>query len=243
MTSAPPQPVALGLFCKTPQAGESKTRLSPPLTPRQCADLSAAFIRDIADTMQEAARETPASPCAIYTPRGSEGALRVLLPADFTLVAQGGGDLGARLIAAMRTLFAKRHAGVIFLNADAPTLPVSILRGAIRIVSDGGHVIAPALDGGYTLIGLSACLAALFEDIAWSTPAVFAQTRERAARLGVTLQVLPLWYDVDDAPALALLRQELAGERLPFAAAGLAAAPAAATRRCLDAFAQHERRE
>ena len=34
------QPVAIGIFCKAPAAGQSKTRLSPPLRPDECARLS-----------------------------------------------------------------------------------------------------------------------------------------------------------------------------------------------------------
>ena len=41
--------VAVGIFCKTPAAGFSKTRLSPPLRPEDCSALSACFIRDLAD--------------------------------------------------------------------------------------------------------------------------------------------------------------------------------------------------
>ena len=36
--------VAVGVFCKTPAAGFSKTRLSPPLRPEDCSALSACFI-------------------------------------------------------------------------------------------------------------------------------------------------------------------------------------------------------
>jgi hypothetical protein len=38
--------IAIGIVCKTPAAGFSKTRLSPPLRPDECAVLSACFIRD-----------------------------------------------------------------------------------------------------------------------------------------------------------------------------------------------------
>jgi hypothetical protein len=90
-----------------------------------------------------------------------------------------------------------------------------------------GVVLSPALDGGYTLIGLSRPHARLFEDIPWSTSGVHQATVERAAEIGVPVANVPGWYDVDDADALALLQSELAGEPLPFAQAGLrgAAAP------------------
>ena len=43
--------VAVAMVCKTPTAGQSKTRLSPPLTAEQCAALSGCFIRDVAATI------------------------------------------------------------------------------------------------------------------------------------------------------------------------------------------------
>ena len=43
--------VAVGIMCKTPEPGKSKTRLSPPLRPEECAGLSACFIRDLSQTI------------------------------------------------------------------------------------------------------------------------------------------------------------------------------------------------
>jgi hypothetical protein len=49
----------------------------------------------------------------------------------------------------------------------------------------------------------------MFEDIAWSTARVAAQTRERAAEIGLQLHVLPQWYDVDDIASLQRLHAEI----------------------------------
>jgi rSAM/selenodomain-associated transferase 1 len=229
------QPVAIGIFCKTPAAGQSKTRLSPPLRPDECARLSACFIRDLAATIGEVARDGGATGYAIYTPPGSEAAVRALLPPGFRLLLQCQGEFGTRLATATRELLAAGHAGAILVNADSPTLPAAILRAAIDATRRGGVVLSRALDGGYTLIGLSRPHARLFEDIPWSTSAVHQATVERAAEIGVPVANVPGWYDVDDADALALLQSELAGEPLPFAQAGLRGAAAPATRSYLAA--------
>jgi uncharacterized protein len=222
------QDVAIGIFCKTPTAGQSKTRLSPPLRPEECAALSACFICDLAVTVDEVVRGGGAIGYAVYTPVGTEAALRALLPPGFRLLPQRDGELSTRLVAATRELLA-RHAGVILVNADSPTLPVSILRAAADATRRGAVVLSPALDGGYTLIGLSHLHERLFEDIPWSTPQVHRRTVERAREIGVPVVSVPGWYDVDDAGSLALLQAELAGEPLPFAPAGSGAA-ARATR-------------
>ena len=230
------QTVAIGIFCKTPIPGLSKTRLSPPLRPEDCAALSACFIRDLAATIAELTRHDDVTGYAVYTPAGSESALRALLPGDFRLLRQCDGDFGTRVATAMRELL-DNHAGAILVNADSPTLPASILRAAVDATRRGGIVLSPALDGGYTLIGLSRLHERLFADIPWSTSRVHQATVERAAEIGVPVVNVPGWYDVDNAESLALLRSELAGEALPFGQAGLRGAAAPATRSYLAACA------
>lgn len=227
--------VAVAIICKTPISGKSKTRLSPPLRPEECAALSACFIRDVARTIEMLAAEGEASGHAIYTPFGSEADLAPLLPDSFSLILQGDGDLGARLQKGAADLLARGHCGAILVNSDSPTLPLSILRDAVRAVRAGDNVtLSPAFDGGYTLIGLSRLHARLFADIPWSTDAVFRLTCERAREIDLPVVEVPGWYDVDDAASFAMLEEELAG-RPPAFAAHLSGAPAPATRAFLCA--------
>src|SRR4051812_10238437 len=90
--------IAVSIVCKTPTAGQSKTRLSPPLRLEECAALSACFIQDVARTVAQLAADGGITGCALYTPGGSEDALRRLLPDGFTLLLQDGDDLGTRLV-------------------------------------------------------------------------------------------------------------------------------------------------
>ncbi len=220
--------VAIGIVCKTPTAGLSKTRLSPPLRPEDCAALSACFIRDIGTTIA-ALMPDRVTGYAVYTPRGSEAALRALLPPGFRLLPQCDGDLGARLEQATVDLIAAGHGGAILVNSDSPTLPAAILAAAVQALRDDAVVLSPALDGGYTLIGLTRPHRRLFADIPWSTPEVYRLTRERAGETGLAVVDVPAWYDVDDAASLGLLESEFAGGALPFAP-DLAGAEAPATR-------------
>lgn len=210
--------IAVGIFCKTPAPGLSKTRLSPPLRPDECAAISACFIRDLTATIAEVAHDGTCEGYAVYTPLGTEAALRSLLPPGFRLLPQCDGDFGTRLAAATRELL-ETHAGAILVNADSPTLPAAILREAISATRQGDTIVlSPALDGGYTLIGTSALHARLYEDIPWSTAQVFQKTVERANEIGQRVVTVPGWYDVDDAASLRILESELAGVP-PFAGA------------------------
>jgi len=227
------QSVAVAIICKTPQPRQSKTRLSPPLGLDECAAISACFISDLGSTI--AGLEHPAArPCAVYTPEGSEPLLISILP-GFALIPQGVGDLGARLAKGIADLLAAGHAGAILINSDSPTLPASILDAAIKAVLTGDHmVIAPAFDGGYTLIGLSHMHARLFEDIPWSTATVFEMTMARAREISLPAVVLDMWFDVDDARSYAMLEEELAGRPPQFARPGLVVQDAPATRRFVE---------
>jgi uncharacterized protein len=228
------QSVALGIVCKTPIDGFCKTRLSPPLRPDECAALSACFIRDLAATIRTIVLDDGVAGYAVYTPAGTEATLRRLLPSGFRLLRQGGGNLGDRLLQATSDLLDLGHAGAILVNSDSPTLPPSILRAAVAAVRGGDAVVlSPAIDGGYTLIGLSRAHARMFADIPWSTPQVYGLTLVRANEIGLPVVNVPAWYDVDDAESLALLEAEFGGETPAFAESGLAGGEAPATRQFL----------
>ncbi|MGH6684575.1 MAG: TIGR04282 family arsenosugar biosynthesis glycosyltransferase, partial [Pseudolabrys sp.] len=189
--------VAVAIICKTPIAGRSKTRLSPPLAPEECAALSACFIRDLSQTIQSLADDGDVSGYAVYTPIGSETALRQLLPSRFAVTLQGDGDLGDRLLKGTIDLLAAGHAGAILVNSDSPTLPKTILRRAVNAVRHGDSVtLSPALDGGYTLVGLSKPYPQLFSNIPWSTGEVYRLTLDRAREIGLRVVNIPGWYDV-----------------------------------------------
>ena len=226
--------VAIAIMCKTPEPGRSKTRLSPPLRPEECAAISSCFIRDLSSTVAGLAAEGAVTGYAVYTPVGSEPELRQLLPPSFRLLPQIDGDFGERLLRGTQDLLAAGHRGAILVNSDSPTLPRRILREAAEAVVAGDNVVlSPAHDGGYTLIGLSQPHRKFFENIPWSTSEVFALTVQRAVEIGVPVLTVPGWYDVDDAASLRLLEDEMAGNRPSFAT--LEGSRAEASRAFLDA--------
>ena len=224
--------VAVAIVCKTPAPGKSKTRLSPPLRPEECASISSCFIQDLSRTIGLLAEDGDVIGTALYTPRGSEAALRTFLPNRFELAPQCDGDFGERLLQGTADLLDAGHAGAILVNSDSPTLPLSILRAAVDALKQGDNVVlSPAFDGGYTLIGLSKLHHRLFADIPWSTDAVYRLTLDRAREIGLPVVSVPPWYDVDDAASLQMLEDELAG-RMP-AFSKISGADAPATRRFL----------
>lgn len=217
-------------MCKAPIDGACKTRLCPPLTTGEAALLSRCFIADMAALI---AGISDCRGFAVYTPEGAEAAFDGLLPPGLGMLAQRGGDLGERLFHATEDLLAAGHSGVCLINSDSPTLPETLLRRAAAALGRAGDriVIGPAIDGGYCLIGLKQAHAAVFQQVAWSTSQVLAQTLARIASLGVPLSLLPTWYDVDDLGSLQLLLHELFGHGNPLARDSLAGSAASHSRR------------
>lgn len=208
---------ALGIMIKAPRAGASKTRLVPPLTHEEAAELSVSFLRDTAANIAEACVLTGelAGGVAVYTPVGAEAAFDGLLAPGFSLLAQRGENFGERLFNAADDLLRVGFASVCLIDSDSPTLPTRALVAAVEELSKPGDrcVLGPADDGGYYLIGLKRAHRSLFERIAWSTDRVLAQSVERAGEIGLDALLLPAWYDVDDAATLARLCEELFSAR------------------------------
>jgi len=205
-----PGSCALAVMAKTPQAGAVKTRLIPPLNAEEAARLNTCFLQDVTVCIA-----TLTSKCihgyVAYTPAGQESAFDGLLPAGFRLLPQRGSGLGERLLHVTEDFLAAGYAAVCLVNSDSPTLPSELLRRAIDALASAEDrvVLGRAVDGGYYLIGLKKAHRRLFEDITWSSPAVFDQTVERVRELGLDVELLPAWYDVDDLESLRWLCDEL----------------------------------
>src|SRR4029078_11657886 len=64
---------ALAVMTKAPQAGRVNTRLVPPLTPEQAAELNKCFLRDTAAAISIACSRRPACPPKPRRRRGGDG--------------------------------------------------------------------------------------------------------------------------------------------------------------------------
>ena len=201
----------MAIMAKAPRVGDAKTRLVPPLSPGQAAALSACFIRDAAENIATAAQQIPIDGYIAFAPPDAEAEFRPLLARDTRLLPSRRQGLCASLHDASADLLGAGYGAVCLVNSDSPTLPTSILTDAARALTLPGDrlILGPAEDGGYYLIGLKRTHRRLFEDIAWSTPRVLAQTKERAREIGLATTKLPVWYDVDNIDSLQRLNAQL----------------------------------
>jgi rSAM/selenodomain-associated transferase 1 len=207
---------AMGIMIKAPQAGFSKTRLSPPLSLEEAASISRCFLKDTTAAIDALSQEDPfVSGVAIYTPVGSEADFAELLPRSFKMIAQRDGGFGTRLLGAAEDLFSVGFSAVCLIDSDSPTLPFHCLRDVSTFLKEPKDrmVIGPCWDGGYYLLGLRHAHTRLFEDINWNTDRVYGETVERSKEINLPAIILPAWYDVDDQLSLNRLLSELFPER------------------------------
>jgi rSAM/selenodomain-associated transferase 1 len=217
---------AIGIICKAPLPGRSKTRLATAIGTEAASELSACFLRDVAAAIEAVPESLARRGYGVYAPAGAEQVMRELLPSSFGLLLQAGNDLGHVLFGSTLGLLDAGHDCVLLVNGDSPTLPTRFLTQAIEALRKPGDrmVLGPASDGGYYLIGLKYPHRRLFTQIAWGTHTVARATCERADEIGLATTLLPEWYDIDDVETLRWLQEELAGRSQRFRAGGFAPA-------------------
>jgi uncharacterized protein len=192
---------ALLVFARAPQAGRVKTRLAPLLGEQGAARLHARLVERTLRT----ARAAAIGPVYLYCAPGVNDAFFGRLRKRFgvRLRPQGRGDLGARMGRALR-----KHPGAILIGSDCPAFRPADLRAAARALQSGADaVLAPAEDGGYTLIGVRRASRRVFDGIDWGKPVVLAQTRRRLRRLKWRWKELRTVWDVDRPEDVARLRR------------------------------------
>ena len=185
----------VAVFAKAPIAGEVKTRLIPALGEQGAAALHRALVTRAIETAAEAAIGPVGLWCA---PDAGDLFFRECSRRfGVTLIAQGEGDLGARMQRALAAMLSSA-ARALLVGSDVPAMTPDYLRAADAALAQGyDAVLGPAEDGGYVLIGLRRVVPDLFEHVRWSEPDVLAVTRTRIARLGWRHLELPTLWDLD----------------------------------------------
>jgi uncharacterized protein len=185
--------VHLLVLAKAPVAGRVKTRLCPPYTPDQAAQLAEAALRDTV----AAVAATPAVARTVVL----DGAPGGWLPEGFAVLPQRGDGLDERLAAAYDDAFALTPAPLLLVGMDTPQVTSALLTTAVeQLLSDGTDaVLGLAGDGGWWALGLRRPDASLLLGVPMSTDGTGAAQRSRLAGAGLAVALLPELTDVDDA--------------------------------------------
>ena len=203
---AQPMKRALIVAAKNPAPGEVKTRLSPPFTHEETAELYRCFLLDAFD---QCGRLDGVQVTVAYFPPQAQASFEKLVPSYFQALPQSGADLGERMGNAFCWHFDQGYDEVVLVGSDHPTLPPGYLRDAFRLLEEKELVLGPTLDGGYYLIGMQKFHAGVLRGIPWSTERVLSQTLGKARKANISVGLLPPWYDVDDPGDLEKLHKDI----------------------------------
>ena len=156
------------------------------------------------DTIARVERVPGVDRTLAYMPASARREKQSLISESWTCFEQRGCDLGERMSAAFEDLHALGYEEIVLIGSDLPNVPPTVISCALEMIKRraAGVVLGPASDGGYYLVALRRPARGLFEQIAWGSASVLAQTITRAGTLGLPVGLIEDWYDVDDAASL-----------------------------------------
>lgn len=201
----------LTIVAKTPEPGRVKTRLCPPCTTLQAAEIAAAAL---ADTMDAVDRTVADPPWAGRVRRVVllDGQPGEWIPDGYAVIAQRGDGLAERLANGFDDL----GPGVI-VGMDTPGAG-RWLGDALSAVSAGCDAIGLALDGGYWVIGLATIDRAVLDRIPMGESHTGIAQLRRLHDLRRPVRMMPMTRDLDDLDDLRAHARSCVSGRLAVAA-------------------------
>ena len=211
----------LVIMAKAPRPGAVKTRLAAGLSPDAVTDFYCCLL----DDTLALARSLKDVEVAIMCPHPDVNELARLAGKRARVVAQKGEGLAAGLTSVFAHFTTPGQRRVIAFNSDSPHLPRSALEEAFETLAAHDVVVGPTHDGGYYLVGATACHPTLFASDGLGTSNALERLLARAGALKLSVGYADHSYDVDVAEDLSRLAGELrlAPERAPRTAAWLKA--------------------
>jgi rSAM/selenodomain-associated transferase 2/rSAM/selenodomain-associated transferase 1 len=203
------KPTALVVMARAPWTG-GKTRLGNPGDPAHATLREALFL----DTL-DAARSLADADCLVACEPAMEvPAMRRAIDPRVDVLAQRGDTLGDRLAHLFEDTFRLGYESVLVVGSDLPDLPHAALARAHAALAGGADrvVLGPATDGGYYLVGLRRMHPELFDGVDWGTSRVMEQTTAIAARIGLPIERLQEWSDVDGLDDLGRFSGDAGGD-------------------------------
>lgn len=187
----------LVVMVKHPELGRVKTRLAKGLG----AVAATRFYRQTTHDVLRRVGNDPRWATAVAVSPDRTVHERVFAAYGLPVVAQGTGDLGARMGRLMRDLPAGL---VVIVGSDIPDISAVHIAAAFKALGSHDAVFGPADDGGYWLVGLRRRprVVDIFDDVRWSCEHTLADTLRNVARTGLSVAMLDVLSDIDTAEDL-----------------------------------------
>ncbi len=141
----------LAIFVKTPGHSPLKTRLAAGIGREAAETFHRLACAAVAEVARAAQVQRPG--LTVYWAVAEAEALDDALWRDFPTIAQGEGDLGARMRSVSEALLA-RHDYTLLIGADAPQITFDDLLLAVEALDTCTYTLGPSSDGGFWLLGM-----------------------------------------------------------------------------------------
>ncbi len=191
--STPALAAQIMVIAKEPVPGRVKTRLTPPYTPAEAAELAEAALTDTLTAV--------ASADVTRRVLALAGASGGWLPSGFDVIGQRGGGLDERIAWALADARATCPAPLVLIGMDTPQVTPALLAEAAEPLVSGtaDATFGLAEDGGFWLLGLREINPALVLGVPMSRPDTGARQLARLHEAGLRVRLLPELADVDTA--------------------------------------------
>jgi rSAM/selenodomain-associated transferase 1 len=181
---------AIIIFQKNPERGKVKTRLAKTIGEAKALEVYRLLLQHTHDQIALLDYDI-----FVYFEKEIDPAF--VRNQRYVGALQDEGDLGQKMMDALKEVFARGYQKTIVIGSDCAELNNKVLEEAIDQLFDNDLVIGPARDGGYYLIGMKKLHDTLFKNMPWSTSEVFINTFTEAKRLGLKTSLLRELTDVD----------------------------------------------
>jgi uncharacterized protein len=217
---------AVIVLAKAPVPGRVKTRLCPPATPRQAAEVAAAALLDTLDCVSAVPGVRVVVALTGDLRAAARGAELAVALRGTTVLRQRGDGLGARIAAAHADTAALLPGRpTLQLGMDTPQTDPDLVHGSLAALAAGpgpDALLGPATDGGWWALGLRDPRHA---SLIAAVPTSRADTGERTLAAlragGLRVDLLDELTDVDTAADALAVSVRIPRSRFAAAVAGL----------------------
>jgi glycosyltransferase A (GT-A) superfamily protein (DUF2064 family) len=218
------------VVAKAPVPGLAKTRLTPPATPAEAADLAAAALLDTLHAVLAVPGGRPVVAMTGDLGRAARAAEVTALLARCVVIPQRGAGLPERLANAHLDACAPGER-IMQIGMDTPQVTPDLLVSAVAGLDHSDTVLGAATDGGWWAIGLrDPRWASVLRGVPTSRADTGARTRAALGAAGLSVAPLPVLSDVDTIGDVAAVAAAAPQSRFAEAAGRAAAGRVAAGR-------------
>lgn len=213
------------VFARFPEVGKCKTRLIDALGAQGAADVH----RGMTDhTLAWAKHLVNQKQCTlqVHFSGGDCNAMAQAFGASLHYIEQIDGDLGVKMRHAFGQASLNGAKKTVVVGTDCPELNAAYVQRAFDALDSHDVCLAPAMDGGYTLLGIrtdgeqvkevaNPVHDAVFSDIDWGTEQVLKQTLDALSNVNSKVCLLRAVSDVDHPADLKVWQRTQAGTPVP----------------------------